>query len=323
MLTRRRFLQSTAAFAPLPSYVLAQSNWPAKPLTYVVPLAAGGATDTLGRILSEQLAIRLGVPVVVENKTGAGGSIGTEAVARAPADGYTLLGGSISTHAINVSLYKNLSYDPVKSFAPLAMIGFNPLVLCVSADSPYETLRDLLTDAEKSPGTLTYGSAGNGTSMHLAMELLCARANIELVHVPYRGSSPALQAILGRQITMVFDTAVVLEPYIKSGKLRALATGSTARLDRLPDVPTVQESGVNDFEVFSWLAVFLRRGADPKIEHRLRTELSSILATQAMRERMAQLGTVPVNMNQDQMTTFIQSEISKWHQVIKIANVYL
>lgn len=321
MLQRRRLLQASALLCPFTGTALAQDAWPSRPLTYVVPLAVGGATDILGRLISQRLAQKLGTTVVVENKTGAGGSIGTEFVARAPADGYTLLGGTISTHAINVSMYKNLGYDPIESFVPLAMIGLNPLLLVVPPNSPYRTVQEMFAAAAKSPGKLTFASAGNGTSMHMAMELLAYRAGLKLVHVPYKGSAPALQDVLGGQVDMVFDTAVVVAPYVKAGRVRALATGMKQRLDAFPEVPTIVESGIKDFEVYSWHAVFARRGIPAAAETRLRTEITDILRAPEVRDRMVQLGTMPVEMSPAEMNKFLTTEIEKWRQVINASAV--
>lgn len=328
MITRRRFIQGTSAAVMAPFYSLAQaqaqpSKWPTKPLTYVVPLAAGGATDIMGRLVSERLAQRLGVPVIVENRTGAGGSIGAEVVARAPADGYTLLGGSISTNAIIGALYKNLSFDPATAFTPLAMIGVNPLLLCVAENSPYKNLKELLAAARTKADNLSFASAGNGTSMHLAMELLCYKAGVKMVHVPYRGSAQALAALLGNQVDMAFDTAIVCEPHIKAGKLRPLATGSKERLARFPDVPTMEEEGVDAVEVFSWLAIFLRSGTDPAIEQRLRTELNGILSAPDVRDRITELGTLPAQWDQAQLQQFLDGEIVKWRTVVDAMGISL
>ncbi len=319
---RRVFVQSSLLLAPgLPAF--AQDKWPSKPLTYVVPLAAGGATDILGRMISQKLSENLGVPVVVENKTGAGGGIGSEFVARAPADGYTLLGGAISTHAINVSLYPNLGYDPIKSFVPIAMIGFNPLLLVVPPNSPFRSVNDIVQAAKKDPGSVRYASAGNGTSMHLAAELFAFKTGTKLSHIPYRGSAPALHDVMGGQVDMLFDTAVACATYVQAGRLRALATGSKARLEAFPEIPTVIEAGVADFDVASWLAVFARSGTDPAIAQRLQKEVNGILSSPESLARMKQLGTLAAPMAPDQMTQFLQSEIAKWKQVIVAAGIKL
>jgi len=321
MLARRDLLKAAAGLAALPLAGRAQPNWPSRAITYVVPLAPGGATDTSARLISERLSPRLNVPVVVENRAGAGGSIGAEYVARAPADGYTLLGGSISTHAINVSLYRKLGYHPLESFTPLAMIGMNPLLLVVPANSPYQSLAQMLDAARRAPGTLSFASAGPGTSQHMAGELLAFRTGTKLVHVPYKGSAPALQDVLGGQVNMMLDTAVACAPYVKSGKLRALATGYKVRLESFPDVPTVMESGVADFDVSSWLAVYARSGTEASIVSRLREEIGGVLRTPDMRERLRQLGTLPVDMDEAQMNRFLVAEIAKWKQVIDAAGI--
>lgn len=321
---RRTFVQyGLASLGSLALNSHADDKWPSKTITYVVPLAAGGATDTAGRLISQQLSSALGVSVIVENKPGAGGSIGTEYVARAPADGYTLVGGSISTHAINVSLYPKLGYDPIKSFTPIAMIGVNPLVLVVPQKSPYKSLQDILKAAKAKPQSITYASAGNGTSMHMAVELLSYKSGAQFTHVPYKGSNPALKDVIAGEVDMLFDTAIAAGPHIESGRLRALAVGTKERLDFMPDLPTVVEAGVSDFEVSSWLAIFARSGTDQAIVDRLHEEISKILRSEEMQKRLKSMGSLPVQMTPAQLAAFQKAEVDKWAQVIKAAGITL
>ncbi len=282
------------SFLSLPAQ--AQDKWPSKPITYVVPFPAGGTTDTLARLIGQKLGTALGQTIVVDNKGGAGGALGSTAVANAAPDGYTILGGTISTHAINVSLYPKLGYDPVKSFAPVVLIGTNPTVLVVNQASPYKSLQDVIA-AAKAKKPLSSASAGNGTSQHLALELLNQRADIAITHVPYKGSGPAIQDVLAGQVDMMFDTTVVAGPHIESGKLRALAVTSAKRLPSLPNVPTVAESGVPDYEVMSWQAVYVPSGTPPAIVQRLHDEITKILAQPDVRERLAKLGMDPGAMS--------------------------
>ncbi|WP_291466943.1 tripartite tricarboxylate transporter substrate binding protein [Acidovorax sp.] len=257
---RRRHLIHTAALAAAVGFIglpaAAQGTWPTgKTISYVVPFAAGGTTDTLGRLIGQQLGPVLGTTVVVENKGGAAGSVGSEAAARAAPDGYTLLGGTVSSHAINISLYPKLGYDPIKSFSPVTLIGTNPVVLVVAANSPHKTLKDVLAAAKGKDGGLSSASAGTGSSQHLAVELLAYKSGVKFTHIPYKGSGPAIQDVISGQVDMMFDTTVVAAPHIQSGKLRAIAVTSPKRLASMPDVPTVAESGVNglvDFQVQSW-----------------------------------------------------------------------
>ncbi|WP_311223862.1 MULTISPECIES: tripartite tricarboxylate transporter substrate binding protein [unclassified Acidovorax] len=303
----------------------AQTTWPTgKAITYLVPFAAGGTTDTLGRIIGQQLGTALGTTVVVDNKGGAGGSVGSEIASRAAPDGFTLLGGTVSSHAINVSLYPKLGYDPIKSFAPVTLIGTNPVVLVVAANSPYKTLQDVLNAAKSKQGGLSSASAGTGSSQHLALELLGFKSGIKFTHVPYKGSGPAIQDVIGGQVDMMFDTTVVAGPHIQSGKLRAIAVTSAKRLASMPDVPTVAESGVNglkDFEVVSWQAIFVPTGTPAPIVTRLHEEIRKILQQPDMQTRLKGFGMEPADMTTAQVAAFQKAEVEKWAQVIKAANV--
>ena len=312
-----------SAFTGLPA--AAQGTWPTgKPIAYMVPFAAGGTTDTLARLIGQQLGTALGTTVVVENKGGAAGSIGSEAAARAAPDGYTLLGGTVSSHAINVSLYPKLGYDPIKSFSPVTLIGTNPVVLVVAASSPYKTLKDVLAAAKGKQGGLSSASAGTGSSQHLAVELLAYKSGVKFTHVPYKGSGPAIQDVIGGQVDMMFDTTVVAAPHIQSGKLRAIAVTSPQRLASLPDVPTVAESGVpelKDFQVQSWQAIFVPAGTPAPVVTRLHDEIRKILAQPDMQTRLKGLGMEPADMNVTQIAAFQKAEVEKWAQVIKAANI--
>src|SRR5882724_2204292 len=244
----------------------AQEKWPAKAITYVVPFPTGGTTDTLARLIGQRLGAALGTTIVVDNKPGAGGNIGSEFVARAAPDGYTILGGTISSHAINVSLYSKLGYDPFKSFA------------------------DVLAAAREKPGSIAFASAGNGTSQHLSGELFKSLAKVDLIHIPYKGSAPAIQDVMSGQVPMMFDTSVVAGPHIQSGKLRALAVTSSKRAPAFPNVPTVAEAGLPGYELVSWQAIFAPAGTPQPIVDRLYAEIAKILKSPEMQERLANLG---------------------------------
>ncbi|MCZ8220952.1 MAG: tripartite tricarboxylate transporter substrate binding protein [Acidovorax sp.] len=329
MQQRRRHLIHTAALAAAVGLIglpaAAQGTWPTgKPISYVVPFAAGGTTDTLGRLIGQQLGTALGTTVVVENKGGAAGSIGSEAAARAAPDGYTLLGGTVSSHAINVSLYPKLGYDPIKSFSPVTLIGTNPVVLVVSANSPHKTLKDVLAAAKGKEGGLSSASAGTGSSQHLAVELMAYKSGVKFTHIPYKGSGPAIQDVISGQVDMMFDTTVVAAPHIQSGKLRAIAVTSPKRLASMPDVPTVAESGVNglaDFQVQSWQAIFVPASTPAPIISRLHDEIRKILAQPDMQNRLKGFGMEPADLNTTQIAAFQKAEVEKWAQVIKAANI--
>jgi tripartite-type tricarboxylate transporter receptor subunit TctC len=300
---------------------LAQDKWPSKNITYVVPFPPGGTTDTLARLIAQKLGTALGTTVVVDNRAGAGGNLGSEQVARAAPDGYTLVGGTISSHAINVSLYPKIGYDPTKSFSPITLIGTNPTVLVVNQASPYKTLADVIA-AGKAKKPLTSASAGNGTSQHLSLELLKSKAGIEITHIPYKGSGPAIQDVMAGQVDMMFDTTVVAGPHIESGKLRALAVTSAKRLPNMPNVPTVAET-VPGYEVMSWQAIFAPAGTPKAIVDRLHDEIAKILAEPEMRERLVKLGMQGSEMTPAQVGEFQKAEVVKWAQVIKSANIKL
>ncbi len=324
---RRTLLGSAAATAftsALPtSQAWAQDAWPSKPVTYIVPFPTGGTTDILARLISQKLGPALNTNFVIDNKGGAGGSIGSEIGSRAAPDGYTIVGGTISSHAINVSLYPKLGYDPVKSFQPVVLIGSNPVVLVVGEKSPYKTLQDVLTAAKAKPKGVSSASAGAGTSQHMTLELLGFRTGTQFNHIPYRGSGPAIADVIGGQVDMMFDTTVVAGPHIASGKVRALAVSSAKRLESLPNVPTVAESGVPNFEVVSWQGIFVPAGVPKPIVDKLHTEIMKILQAQEMQDRLKSLGMQPSNMTPDQVAAFQKAEVEKWAQVIKAAGIKL
>ncbi len=301
--------------------VAAQDKWPSKPITYVVPFPAGGTTDTLARIIGQKLSVALGQPVVVDNKPGAGGNIGSGSVARAAPDGYTILGGTISSHAINVSLYPKLPYDPAKSFVPITLIGTNPLVLIVPPNSSAKTVKDLIAQAKAKPGSVTFASAGSGTSQHLAVEMFKSLAGVDVVHVPYKGSGPAIQDVMGGQVDAMFDTTVVAAPQIKGGKVRALGVTSAKRVKGWDTIPTIAESGVPGYEIVSWQGIFAPAGTPPEIVKRLNTEIVKILNMPDVRERMEALGVDPVANTPEEFAAFQKAEIAKWAKVIKEGNV--
>ncbi|MFH0128893.1 Bug family tripartite tricarboxylate transporter substrate binding protein [Variovorax sp. VaC1] len=326
---QRRTLIRTALASSLatglPAFAQSSNNWPTgKTITYLVPFPAGGTTDVLGRLIGQKLGTALGTTVIIDNKGGAGGSVGSEVGARAAPDGFTLVGGTISSHAINVSLYPKIGYDPIKSFAPVTLIGTNPVVLVVNQASPYKTLKDVMAASKARSGGLSSASAGTGTSQHLALELLAYRSGVKFTHIPYKGSGPAIQDVIGGQVDMMFDTTVVAGPHIQSGKLRAIAVTSAKRLASMPDVPTVAESGVpglQDFEVVSWQAIFVPAGTPAPVVDRLHTEIRKILATPEMQDKLKGFGMEPTDLSTAQIAAFQKAEVDKWAQVIKAAGI--
>jgi tripartite-type tricarboxylate transporter receptor subunit TctC len=325
---RRTLLKTTMATAVAGLSTLsafAQGNWPTgKPITYLVPFAAGGTTDVLGRLIGQKLGTALGTTIIVDNKPGAGGSVGSEVGSRAAPDGYTVVGGTVSSHANNVRLYPQIGNDPIKSFVPITLIGTNPLVLVVNQASPYKTLKDVLEASKGKSGGLSSASAGTGTSQHLSLELLAFRSGVKFTHVPYKGSGPAIQDVIGGQVDMMFDTSVVAAPHVQSGKLRAIAVTSASRLASMPDVPTVAESGLPglaNFEVLSWQAIFAPAGTPAPIVDRLHKEIGRILAEPEMQGKLKGFGMEPATMTTAQVAAFQRAEVAKWAQVIKAANI--
>jgi tripartite-type tricarboxylate transporter receptor subunit TctC len=295
--------------------------WPSKRITYIVPFAPGGNTDTLARIIAEKLGAALGQPVVIDNKPGAGGNIGSDFVAKAKPDGYTILGGTISSHAINPSIYAKMPYDATKDFQPITLIATSPLVLVVNANSPYKSVKDLLDAAKAQPGTLTFASAGTGTSPHLAGELLKSVAHVDVTHVPYKGSGPAVTDLIAGHVQFMFDTTLIVGGHIKAGKLRPLAVTSSKRTKSLPDVPTLAEAGVPGYEIGSWQAVFAPAGTPKPIVQKLNSEIVRVLNMPDVQERLAGLGMDAVAGTPEQLGEFQKAEVVKWAKVVREAKI--
>jgi len=307
-------LAAVCAVAAGPTF--AQDKWPQKPITYIVPFPPGGTTDILARTIALKLGPALGTTIVVENKPGAGGNIGSDFVAKAKPDGYTILGGTI-----NPSIYKTMPYDALKSFQPITLIGTNANVLVVGAASPYKTVQDVIAAAKAKPGSISFASAGNGTSQHLSGELFKALAGISMEHVPYKGSGPAIQDVMAGHVPLMFDTTVVAAPHIQSGKVRALAVTSTKRVKSLPNVPTMAEAGVKGYEIVSWQGIFAPAGTPKEIVQRLNAEIVKILKLPDVRERLEALGLDPVGNTPDEFAAFQKAEIAKWAKVVKDAKI--
>ncbi|MGE0802506.1 MAG: Bug family tripartite tricarboxylate transporter substrate binding protein [Lautropia sp.] len=305
---------------PLPA--LAQSSWPTgKPITYMVPFPPGGNTDTLARLIAQPLGAALGTPVVIDNKGGAGGSVGSAVAANAAPDGYTILGGTISSHSINVSLYPSIGYDPVKSFAPIAMLGVSPLLLVVPAGSPIKTLDELMKASRAKKGGLSSASPGVGTSPHMALELLSHQSGVPFTHVPYKGSGPAVQDVAGGQVDMMFDTSLVVGPHIQSGRLRPIAVTGSSRVATYPNVPTIAESGQKGFDMVSWQALFAPAGTPAAIVERLHGEVLKVIARPEVQEKLKGFGMEPSSMTPAQLLDYQKAEVAKWAQVIKAAGI--
>ena len=304
------------SFAAVSTLAAAQA-WPAKPIKYVVPFAAGGTTDILARTISEKLSVALGQPVVVENKPGAGGGLGAAEVAKAAPDGYTIMGGTISTHAINASLYKNLPYDPVRDFAAITLIARVPNMLVINNDIPAKDVAELIALMKANPGKWSFASSGNGTSQHLSGELFKGMAGVDMQHIPYKGSPPALTDVMGGQVSMTFDNITTAWPLAKGGKLRALAVTTAKRSPVSPEVPTLAESGLPGYEIGSWQGVFAPAGTPPEIVKRLNAEIVKIINSPDVQKKLLELGAEPVANSPEEFTALVKTEVVKWGDVVK------
>jgi len=299
----------------LPAIVQAQT-WPAKPIRIIVPLAAGGPGDVLARAIGQKLADTLAQPVIVDNRPGANGNIGHEAAARSAPDGYTLLMAA-STLTINPSLYPNLTFDAVKSFAPITLVAVTPLVLVLHPSLPPRSVKELTTFASARPGQVLYGSAGNGSTLHLAGEMFNTLAQVKMVHVPYKGVVGAFSDLLSGQIAVMFPGAPIALPQVRAGKLRALATTGDARSPAAPELPTVAEAGLKGFEVTVWYGTLAPAGTPVSIVGRLHGDIVKALAQPDLRSRFAALGAEPRHNSSDEFAAYLRADLGKWAGVVK------
>ncbi len=300
--------------------VHAQEAWPTRPVRFILPFPPGGGTDILGRLIAERLSASLGQPVVTENRGGAGGNVGAEAAARSAPDGYTIVLVAPSL-AISPTLYSKINYDPVKDFAPVSLVATVPNVMITQASLPVLTLQDFISLAKAKPGALNFGSGGAGTSNHLAGELFNIVTGTKLVHIPYKGVNLAMQDVLAGNVHLVFIGIPAAAPHIKAGKLRALALVAPQRSSALPDVPTVAEAGLRDFEVTTWYGVLAPAGTSRNIVNRLNLELVKIMHSPELKEKLAATGTEPHTSTPEEFAAYIKSEIAKWGEVVRKAGV--
>jgi len=302
----------------------ASAAWPDdKPLRIVVPFAAGGSTDLIARKLGEGLAGQLKATAIVENKPGAGGTVGTDYVAEQPADGYTILMGSVSTHGSAPCLYSKLPYDPLRDFTPLTVVATIPNVVVVGADVPARNLQEFVTLLREKPEKYSFASNGQGTSNHLAAELFKSTAKVSMVHVPYRGSGPALIDLVGGQVSMMMDVVMTSYPYIKDGKIRALAVTSAERSPMLPDVPTVAESGYPDYEAMVWFGMLAPAGLPDDVRDRLSQALIAVLKDKTMKDYLERQGAQVSAISAAAFGEMIKDEIAKWCKVAQQAGIRL
>nr|WP_315597607.1 tripartite tricarboxylate transporter substrate binding protein [uncultured Cupriavidus sp.] len=321
MPTRRQALHALIASTAAVALPALGDSWPSKPIRMIVPFPAGSSPDLIARIVTEKLAAVLGQPIVVENRPGAGGNIGTGMVAKAAPDGYTLLFTINGPLVTAPSLYRNLSYDPMKQLAPVTLVATSPNVLVVDARLPVHDLREFVALAKAKPGDLNYGSVGNGSAAHLAMEQLKAMAGIDLQHVPYPGFPQITTAIVGGQVQAGFMVPAIAMPMVAAGKLRLLAVTSTGRTAVLPSVPTVAESGYPGFEAISWQAILAPAGTPAPIVDRLYRELVKIIGSADVRDKMRAQYFVPAGTAPASLRQTMVSEKARWDKVIRAANV--
>ena len=316
---------STAAATSMlsPTSSIAQQEYPTRPIKLVLGFPPGGAADLSARRIGEQLARQLGQPVVVENRPGASGNIAATYVARSQPDGYTLFYGSNSTHAMNVSLYSKLDFDPVKDFEPIVLQGKTSNVLSVHPAYPVKSLKEFIDKAKAEPGRISVASGGNATSLHMALELLKETAEIDLVHIPYRGSAAAVTDVIGGQVPAIMDNVPSSLPFIKSGKLRALAVTSRTRLAQLPDVPTFDELGLKGYEVAAWGAFWAPEGTPRAVIARLNKEMNIALKDPQVMAVLYESATVPQGGTPEELALFAREETAKWARVIRRAGIRL
>ncbi|KAF1070690.1 tripartite tricarboxylate transporter substrate binding protein [Variovorax sp.] len=311
-----RYLASTLLVC-LPLVAAAQAGgFPDKAIRIVVPFPPGGATDAAARLVAVKMSEHWGQPVVVDNRAGAGGNVGSDLVAKAPADGYTLVMGVTGSHAINTSLYSKMPYDPVVDFVAISQVAVVPNVLVVHPSVPAKNLAELVALAKKEPGKLNYASLGNGTAAHLGMEMLKAEAGVDITHVPYKGSAPAVSDLLAGQVQMMVDGLPSALPHVKAGKLRAIALTSLRRSPSLPDLPTIAES-YPGFYADAWSGLFAPKGTPQPVVDKLSAEVQRILKLPEVREKLAALGAEPVGSTQAEFAAHVKKEIDKWAKVVK------
>jgi len=306
-------LLGACALSALPAF---GDTYPDHALKLVVPFPAGGPTDIVARPYAQQLTALLKEAVVVDNRGGAGGSIGADVVAKSAPDGYTLLMGTVGTNAINGALYKHLAYDPVADFTPIALIASSPVALVVNAQSDIKSVADFIAKAKANPGKIPFGSAGNGTPGHLTGEMFSAAAGVKLQHIPYKGSAPAITDLLGNQIPVMFDPLQSVIPHVRSGKLRALAVSGTSRSSVLPDVPTFAEAGLQGLESRAWWAVFAPANLPPDVTAKLRAASAQVVRTPAFRDPLVAIGVQP-NTEVADLAEFQKGEVVRWQKAVR------
>lgn len=308
---------ASIAIGAVAALATAQTSYPSKSIRIVVPFPAGGTTDILARAVAQRLTETMGQSVVVDNRAGAGGNIGADLVAKSAPDGYTLLMGTVGTHAINASLYAKMPYDHVRDFSPVILVAGVPNVLVINPTLPVNSVQELIAYGKANPGKLNFASSGNGTSIHLAAELFKTMTSVQMTHVPYKGSAPAVVDLVGGQVQLMFDNLPSALPQIKAGRLKALAVTSAQRSAALPDVPTVAETGLAGFEASSWFGLLAPAGTPKDVIAKLNGEVAKWLATPEAKDKLAAQGAIPAGLSPDDFTRHIASETVKWQKVVR------
>ena len=298
-------------------------TFPERPVTLVVPFAAGGSTDLVARVIAERMSADLGQQVIVQNMAGAGGNLGADNVARADPDGYTVLMGTVATHALNPLILKTKPYDPEKDFAPISLLVVVPNVLVVNPELPVKTVEELVALLKASPDKFSYASSGNGTPLHLSGELFKKMAGVSMQHIPYKGAGPALNDVIGNQVPIMFDNLPSSSGHIKAGTLRALGVTTAERAPSFPDVPTIAESGVPGYETYTWNALFAPANTPPEVVARLNEAARKALADPAVVERMKEFSATIVGSSPEELAAHVTAELAKWTPVVRDANVQM
>ena len=299
-----------------PTHAQAQA-YPAKPIRFVVPYPAGGPLDTVARLLGYKVSESVHQPVIVDNKPGAGGNIGADAVAKSPPDGYTILMGAVATHAINPTLYASIPYDPIRDFIPVTQVASTPNVLVLNPSIPASTVGEFIAYAKAHPGELNFGSGSTGSAGHLAGELFKSMAAIEMTHIPYKGAAPAMQDLIGGRIQLMFDNLASSLGQVRAGKVKALAVTTAPRTALAPELPTIAESGLPGFDISTWFGIFVPAGTPRDVVEKLHGEFTRALADRDVREKMLTLGAEPVGSRPEEFAVYIRAEADKYARVIR------
>lgn len=322
-LTRRMLLATSLLVGPLAVASVQAQGFPAKPVTIVVPFAAGGSTDIVARIVGQKMGELLGQNVVIENRAGAGGNIGTNAVAKSAPDGYTMLMGTISTHAINPAVFKSMPHDPVKDFAPISLLALVPSVLTVANNFPAKNVKEMIAELKKNPAAHSYASSGVATPQHLGGELFKTMTGTQMQHIPYRGGGPALQDVVSGKVAFIFDNLPSSAESIRAGSVRGFAITTTKRSPAFPDMPTMEEAGLPGYEIYSWNALFAPAGTPKDIVAKLNDVANRAIKDPVVEKKLADLSAVTVGSTPEELGEHVKKEMAKWGPIAKAAGATL